>query len=492
MADAALCTESQLESPSAVAQPGENEQRLVVQARLGGDLSSAMDVLRRAGAVKVRMAIDPPAADRVLAAKLGLDRFLVAEFGSAADASSARRELIDHAKDTFERVESDVVGELHSIPPTDPAFGNQWYMANTGQTVDFQTGTPGVDIRWINAVSVNASLAPVTIAVLDTGLSPTHPEFIGRTVQGRNVTLGNGGDPNNTADSLSLSHGTKCAGIIGAASDNQQGIAGVAPNSRIMPIKIQVSSTIGAGYGANGLTWAADNGARIASMSWGLPATATNLSLLRTAVLYAQGRGMLLVASTGNTPGAAIGYPAAWPEVMAIGATDSQDNLAVFTTTGPELDMVAPGTSIYTTVDLATNPNGYAFENGTSFAAPMTAAVAALVWGINPSLSAAEVRAILEQSAYDLGMAGYDSTFGYGRLNAYAAVREALATLPHCAVDLNSNQVADIGDLFYFLDLYFRFNGQVGEVGSADFNGDGRVDVGDLFAFMNGWFVGCN
>jgi subtilisin family serine protease len=282
-----------------------------------------------------------------------------------------------------------------------------------------------------------------------------------------------------------------CAGIIAALGNNGLGIAGTAPNAKIMPIKVQNGPFLTAGYAANGITWAADHGAKVASMSFGLAAGTSNIQAFRDAVAYAAERGVVMVGSTGNTPGAAIGFPAAYAEVIGVGSSNCRDQLSVFTTTGPEMDIVAPGEDIFTTVDQSSNPDGYDFENGTSFAAPMVAAVCALVWGVNPNLTADEVRSIVVGSADDLGAGGFDPTYGWGRLNAYAAVREALARLPGCAVDFNGNRIADPGDLFYFLDLYFQLSGQTQGIGAVDFNHDGAVDVGDLFEFMNAWFRGC-
>lgn len=444
------------------------------------------------GASRFRLAFDPPPADVRLATRLGMDRYLIADVDSGCCSVQVCERILRAASGVFELAEPDAVGESHGQQqPNDTHWGIQWALSNTGQTVASQQGTAGADIEWLAARVYAASAATVTVAVLDTGLSPTHPDLAGRSIQGRNVTSGNGGNPLNTADSLSNSHGTKCSGIIAAIENNGFGIAGIAANAVIMPVKIQVGTTVGAAYAAQGLTWAADNGAGVASMSWGISGTAANLAMLRSAVEYAHGRGVVMVASTGNVPGAEIGYPAAWPEVMAIGGTDNRDRLALFSTTGPAMDMVAPGASIMTTVDQSTNPNGFALENGTSFAAPMVAAVAAMVRGINPNLSASEVREILVGSSLDLGAAGYDPVFGWGRLNAHNAVREALATLPLCPADVNANRVVDLGDLFLYYDLYFLYNGQASTPSFVDFNHDGVVNGGDLFAFLDAWFRGC-
>lgn len=461
------------------------------EAEAGSTFAETLKGVSRCGAINFRLAFDPPPANVSLASKVGLDRFLLADVAPGADALKVCRDLADRSNGVFELVEREAIGELHSVPPNDPLFVNQWSMLNTGQTVEQQMGVPGVDLGWLIAIPPGLPMADVVVAVLDTGLSRTHPEFEGRTVPGRNVTTGNGGDPSNTADWPNNSHGTKCSGVIAAAQGNSIGISGVAANAKVMPIKIQVGSSVGAALAAQGLTWATDHGARIASMSWGIPSTASGLNLLRTAVLYAHDSGVLLLSSTGNVPGAAINFPAAWPEVIAVGATDNRDQLALFSTTGPEMDVVAPGASIETTVDQLNNPNGYAYENGTSFAAPMAAAVAAMVWGVNPSLTAEDVRTILIYSSRDLGPAGYDATYAWGRLDAAGAVREAIATLPRCPADLSGNRVVDTGDLFYFFDLYFLYAGQTQNIQFLDFDHDSMIGVGDIFLYLDSWFRGC-
>lgn len=452
-------------------------------------LSPLIAELRLARATSAGPAIYPLPDDAALAARLGLDRFVVVDLPGYGDTQPLAARLAADFSETLVGAWPDPIVHQHGTPPNDPGFGQQWHLFNQGQVIAAQAGVPGADIRWLEAMSIAVSPAPIVVAVLDSGVSISHPDLFGQLVPGCNITSTT--NPS-TDDSAFNSHGTKCAGIIAAVRNNGQGIAGVAPNARIMPVKMFGASGISSGtWGANAITCAADGGAHVLSMSWGFDAATSGGDLLRTASLYAHQRGCLLVASTGNTPGSAIGVPAAWPEVIAVGATNNRDELFAATTTGPELDLVAPGEAIYTTVDQSSNPNGYGAEYGTSFAAPIVTGVASLVWGINPDLNAAQVRGILEVSVRDLGAAGYDPVFGLGRIDAYSAVREAVATLPPCPADLNGNHAVDAGDLFFFFDIYFGAASGGGQIRFADFDRNGIVDVGDVFAYLTAWFAGC-
>jgi hypothetical protein len=184
-----------------------------------------------------------------------------------------------------------------------------------------------------------------------------------------------------------------------------------------MPIRISDAS----GYAtysamASGLYWAADHGARVANISY----IASDSSSVATAAQYFQSKGGVVTVSSGNQ--GTFCSSADNRYVLTVGATDSADNLASWSNTGNNVDLVAPGVSIYTTA----NGGGYRYASGTSFSAPVTAGVAALVIAANPNLSAAQVQDILKQSADDRGAAGWDTSFGAGRVNAGRAVSFAL------------------------------------------------------------------
>jgi subtilisin family serine protease len=431
--------------------------------------------------------LPPPYEQPAQLAKFGLDRYYSIALPVGTDTPALAAELA-RLTDLFELAEADPVGVLHA-EPTDPGLAQQWSLSNRGQSVANIAGSVGADIDWLEAWSITRPVGLVVVAVLDTGVSTSHPDLAGQTVPGRCFVCGTG-DPTLTDDALTLSHGTLCAGIIAAATDNGLGICGISSSAKIMPLKVTSGLIASQTYTGNAIIWAADHGAAIASMSWGFGATA-NVSYLRSAVEYAHAQGMLLVASTGNTPGAAIGYPARWPEVIAVGATNSRDDLFIGTTTGPEMDMVAPGQNILTTVDQSDVLNGYTLATGTSMAAPMVAAAAAELWAMNPLLTATEVRRVLEASADDLGAPGWDEQFGVGRLNLLAAVRALGPTPPPCAGDYDGDGQTALSDFFAFLNDYFQFVTVPGPGHRPDIDRSGSVDVQDLFTFMQFWFAGC-
>jgi subtilisin family serine protease len=375
----------------------------------------------------------------------------------------------------------DHIGFLHTLT-NDPGFPQQWALRNSGQLMEGVAGTSGADIGVSKAWSFTFGTPESVIAVLDTGISLSHPDLANQYIPGNNVVrVGQTWD-----DGSSNSHGTYCSGIIAAATNNGAGIAGVAPNCKVLPIKVfsgiwGSESSVAAGLAyITGLRSSGTTRVDVANMSLGFPTVG---SAFIDAVNNAVNAGIVVVASTGNAPGDAVGYPARLSNVIAVGATDNRDAAAVFQTTGPEMDLSAPGVSIWTTTDVGTNPNSYSFQSGTSMAAPFVSATAGLMRSVNPALTVAQVRQLLMDSAKDLGAAGVDPIFGAGRLNTGAAVQRALLSTGTCVADWNNDTVYDDADLFAFLDAWFEDN--------ADVDGNGITDSVDLFNFLNAWFYGC-
>jgi subtilisin family serine protease len=191
-----------------------------------------------------------------------------------------------------------------------------------------------------------------------------------------------------------------------------------------MPVKVLDSG----GYGyysdvADGVIYAVDNGAKVVNLSLGGPDDSTTLA---NAVEYAHDRGVLVVAAAGNSYGAVL-YPAAYPHVLAVAATDRLDQRHPASSFGPELDIAAPGVDIYSTF----RGGGYETLTGTSMATPHVSGLAALIWSFAPSLSVDQVENTIESTADDLGTPGRDDYYGYGRINAGRALRSlVLQTAP--------------------------------------------------------------
>ncbi len=253
----------------------------------------------------------------------------------------------------------------------------------------------------------------VIVAVVDTGVDLDHPDLKNRLVEGYNVyTEGSDADDD-------VGHGTHVAGIIAAEINNYEGIAGMSPHSRIMPVKVLDSTGAGSTYAvAQGIIWATDHGARVINLSLGNYAEA---QFLHDAIQYAYDRDVVLVAATGNDHTESPGYPAAYDEVLAVGATDVNGQLAQFSNYGAYVDVSAPGVSIASTYP----GNQYAALSGTSMASPHAAALAAMIRSVNPSLSNAEVMDLMRSTCTDLGDTGHDIYYGYGQIDVARALNAA-------------------------------------------------------------------
>ncbi len=212
------------------------------------------------------------------------------------------------------------------------------------------------------------------------------------------------------------SHGTRVAGIAAAVTDNGVGIAGVAPEAALMSLRAGVTLQSDLTFLeeddlAAAILYAVENGAHIINMSWGGPESAF---LIRDVVRYAAANGLVLVSSAGNSGEFGLSYPAAMDETIAVGATAPLDRIAAFSSRGVPLDLVAPGAGTLTTLP----GNRYAHASGTSFAAPHISGLAAMVLSRRPRLTAEQVRSLLTASVNDLGVEGWDSGSGAGRIDA--------------------------------------------------------------------------
>lgn len=298
--------------------------------------------------------------------------------------------------------------------PNDPYFSQQYGLARIQANLAWDIWQPQ---------------RTVYIAIIDTGIDSNHPDLTNKMRRHANGAVYGYNTLNNTTNALDDNgHGTHCAGIATAEINNGIGIAGVAAwnpsvaNSRtyvqLMPVKVLSASGSGSlNAVARGITWAADNGAHILSLSLG---AGTGAQQLQDAVNYAWTRGCVVVVAAGNGGSSSPQYPAYYTNSIAVAATDSNDRLANFSQYGSWVDIAAPGVSI-----LSTYPNNqYRSLSGTSMACPHVAGAAAVLWSRNPSLTNAELRAALETNVDSYQpLNGRTIAPNAGRLNVYRALQ---------------------------------------------------------------------
>ncbi|KEO82000.1 S8 family peptidase [Tumebacillus flagellatus] len=257
----------------------------------------------------------------------------------------------------------------------------------------------------------------VIIAVVDTGVDLNHPDLQGKLVPGRNILAGTDTPQDDNG------HGTHCAGIIAARTNNLEGIAGVNWNSKIMPVKAMNADGSGSVADiADGIYWAADHGADVINLSLG---DYEDSDYLHEAIKYAHDKGVVVTAAMGNDGIGQPSYPAAYPEVIGVAANDESNETATFSNYGSHCSVTAPGVSIPSTY-----PNKrYVALSGTSMASPHVAGVAGLLKSINKNLKPEDIRDILQKTADDLGPAGRDDYYGWGEINVSKAVAAARDTV---------------------------------------------------------------
>lgn len=298
-----------------------------------------------------------------------------------------------------EYVERDSIFDSQATP-NDPEFSKQWHLSK----IQAEKG-------WSQSIG-NPN---VVIAVLDTGFDSEHPDLTGKFVGGYNVYSNN-----YDWSPASCGHGTLVAGIVSASTNNGIGVAGVGWNNSILPIKVTGSDCYtSSSILAKGITYASDHGANVANISfsiYGGDRTITN------AAKYMFNNGGLVVAASGNSGQMISGKDN--PYIISVGATDSNDRIANFSSFGKYVDFSAPGVAVYTTCacsSVSSNSTGtytskvdYIYASGTSFSSPMVSGLVGLIMSANPNLTPSQVYDILKQSSTDLGTSGRDSYFGWG------------------------------------------------------------------------------
>lgn len=301
--------------------------------------------------------------------------------------------------------------------PDDPYYSNiyQWgaQKINAEEAWDFTLGSQ-----------------EIILAILDTGIDYTHEDLHANMWQDGSNNYGydfwnDDSDPMDDnrhsyengvwKENTFIYHGTHVAGVAAAVTDNGIGIAGIA-QVKLMAVKVMNESGEGTDATvAQGVDYAVTNGADIICMSLGVDSTTLTL---RRATDNARQNGVLLVAAAGNEGISGVSYPAAYPSVIAVGAIDRSDTKASFSNYGTNLEIMAPGTRIWSTRAGDT----YQYLSGTSTAAPFVAGVGALMLSVNPALTPYDIRQAINETAIDIGAPGWDQSTGWGIVDAHQAV----------------------------------------------------------------------
>ncbi|MDP3643399.1 MAG: S8 family serine peptidase [Bacteroidota bacterium] len=332
------------------------------------------------------------------------DRIFILTFNTEAEA--------DAAINILSKTNGVVFAEKHSQPTMDNDVhyinGDQWYLNNNGAN----GGIAGADINAEGAWAIYTGNTNNTIAIIDNGVEITHEDLSGKA---------SGDTP------VGYSHGTRVAGVAAARANNALGIRGVDWNAQILSKRVKDSydNWLGDNVAAQKIVDAVNEGADVLNCSW---SSTVNSSTLAVAFAYAYRANRITVATMGNTGVQETRYPGAFPNVMAVGATQNDDTHSPYSTTGTHIDVVAPGginpegfTNEEDIITTTTN-NNYEYTSGTSFAAPQVAGLASLLEGYNSNLDNDDIRQIIRLSADDRGDVGFDNTYGFGRINAGRAL----------------------------------------------------------------------
>jgi subtilisin family serine protease len=358
--------------------------------------------------------------------------------------------------------------------PNDPEFGSQWGLH---QNNDHDMDAP-------EAWDMTHGDAGIQIVVLDSGIDQNHTDI--HQIAGATFTgSSSNGDPGNACDN----HGTCVAGCVAATINNAAGVVGVAPNCTVRAGKVfNEVDFFGICFGflefqdawvVDGLGWAASEGARVTNSSWGGGSASASIT---SAFDQTYAQGVLHVAAAGNDGTATIGWPANMSNMLAVSAMQSNGTLASFSTYGTGLFAAAPGAGIRTTDRMG--GDGYGGGNtttidGTSFASPYLAGVAAMVLSVDNELSPSGVADVLAATAVDYGSAGWDTQFGHGFVNVGAAVAAADPG-SDCAADINGDGMVGTDDILAVLSQWGQCSGQC----DADIDGDGLVGVNDILLII--------
>ncbi len=435
--------------------------------------------------------------------QLGMGRL---ELPSSVDIFGVMENL--NSSDLIEFAEPNMIDKAF-YPPNDYYFANesQWGLYNYGQMPP--GGTPGADINASAAWDISPGSSDILIAILDSGIPMwsaflIHPDLndTSRYVLGEDIV----GDGEWVKDNYG--HGTHVLGIIAAMTNNEEGVAGVDWNCRILINQVFNSSGVGTHNTFKyGVLHAVDYGARVINYSGGGSASHTK----EEAVKYADSNNVLLVSAAGNGLGGSVLYPAHYADnylnVIAVSATTCDDQLASYSNYGPSICVAAPGGGgtpwdandiVSTTPNYTVTLNGspyyvtqyYGYIAGTSMSCGMVTGLASLLLSIEPNFNAYELREIIEESADQVGdymyyiETGKSFELGHGRINCYNALVLA-SGYTYVYGDADGDGIITLGDLLFILNYLYKGGPPPDPLSAGDPNGDCTINLGDVLYLAN-------
>src|SRR6267143_4025535 len=306
--------------------------------------------------------------------------------------------------------------------PNDPNFSQSWGLQNTGQS----GGLPGFDMAAPSAWDITTGSSSVKVLVMDSGVQQNHPDI--NQITGKDFTTDAPSNPNGEPFGPNDNHGTAVAGCISERINNFLGTAGISPSVNVVSARCynnyqpNGSFSFQFSWVVDALNWGLSTGVQVTNNSNKYGSTS---SAIESAYSSTRANGMVHFASAGNDASASIGYPSSIPSVNSVGAVNRFGNRATFSNYGTGLKFMGPGENIYTTDRTGSNgyvSGDYVTVDGTSFASPYTAGVAALIISRNPNFLPDEIENRMAVTCTDMGPSGYDTGYGYGLVNAYRAL----------------------------------------------------------------------
>lgn len=355
------------------------------------------------------------------------------------------------------------INDIDEIVPNDPSFSTQYYhqLMNTPKAWKITKGSAGI-----------------VVAVIDTGIDINHPEFTGR-ISGKSY--------NTHTDQIGIdyvqddyNHGTHVSGIIAATQNNEIGGSGIAPVVTIMAIKANIPknpNTMELASIIRGIRYAADNGADIINLSLGRKYATGAVPQEQAAISYAVSKGVTVICAAGNESDGHACYPAAYEDCIAVASVNQYGKFDTdYSNFGIEIDISAPGTNIYSSV-----PKGYTALSGTSMASANVSGTAALIKSANPNFTVTQIKERLYKTVRDVGSLGLDNYYGYGTVDAYAALINVKSAVLSVG-DVNDDDSIDAKDVTYlrrYLAGGWENESVIEEVAANCFS-DSAIDAKDV------------